>query len=132
MPGSPWLAAPGGEGETGRQRLQLLPDVVDPDAVPDPFGHPGPEHGLHLLAHDEHELAEACLEGVVDRIVEEDLAGRAEGRNLLDAAESPADPGGEDNKRRARARLAAGALAGHQVLVTFCRPRGCSTSNPFC
>ena len=95
---SPGLGAFGRNAESVRDVVQLLEHVVDVGPVLELLSDRGAEGLLDVAANDKNDLAEANPQGVIDRVVDNNLAPRTHGVDLLEAAITAANTGGKDNK----------------------------------
>ncbi len=59
MAGAPWFGAVCGNGETWRQTVQFLKDVLDSDAILETFADSGFEFVMDVSADDEDKFVEA-------------------------------------------------------------------------
>ncbi len=98
MSRAPGLRPPGGEGEAGGEIVELLENVCGLDPVLDRPADLLAEGFLDLPADDEDDLVESRPEGVIDGIIDDDLAVRPDGVDLLEAAVPASDAGGHDQE----------------------------------
>ena len=98
MAGAPGLPAFGRKLEAGGQAVQFLEDVGRFDAPLDPAADAPPELRLDVPADDEDDLVESGPQRVVDGIIEEDLAVRPDGVDLLEPAVPGTQAGGHDDE----------------------------------
>src|SRR6266702_2219034 len=99
MTGAPRLHAARWHATSPRQVVEALFHVVDGQRAPDHARDVLSQGSAQLLANDEHGAREAGAQGVVDRVVEQGLARRTDGAQLLRAAEAAPDSRREDDER---------------------------------
>ena len=115
MAGAPRLGAARGRGEARGQRLALH-RVGHRDVARDPVAHGFADVRLHALAHDQHDAVEPGAPRVERGVVEERRPAGAHAVDLLGAAVTAPDPGGEDDEAQAHAG-ADQATAGSSIAI---------------
>ena len=106
LAGAPGLAPGAGKADALRQLLQTLVGIGDFHAQPgtdrlDPVPYDLTEVLFNVSADDKYDFAEAGLDGVMDRVINNQFAAGPYGLQLLDAAAvTRADACCQDNQRR--------------------------------
>ena len=96
--GAPGLDAAVGDRIAGRQVVELLVGVLDVYELGEPVAYGLVEGLLYLVLDDEHDGVEAGALGVVDGVVDDELAVAAHGVYLLETAVAAAHSGGHDDE----------------------------------
>ena len=98
--GTPGLGAPFGRSETLRQVIHLLIGVIHLDFALEAAADDLFEGLFQLLFNDKYHLAEAGQNGIMYRIINNDLAVGAQRVDLLQTAVAAAHTGGQNQKSR--------------------------------
>ena len=96
------LVRPGGGAKPAGSALALH-RVGHRDVAGDPVAHGLADVRLHALAHDQHDAVEPGAPRVESGVVEERRPAGAHAVDLLGAAVTAPDPGGEDDEAQAHA-----------------------------
>ena len=118
MTGAPRLRPAGRDGDVGGDVLQILKDVADIGVALDLVADAFAEGVLDVAPDQKDDVAEACLESIIDRVVDDQFAVRSDGIGLLEAAVPASDAAGEDDKGGIRHNSMAPREIGTYALAT--------------
>ncbi len=93
MSRAPGFGASRRHGKTNGQFVQFLKNIFHRDALLETRADDFAELRLDILANDKHKPAETGAQGVIDGIINDGLAIRPHGINLLKAAIAAAHSG---------------------------------------